>query len=254
MNLLFLMQCRNWYRRAIPIAALGLAGIAVIAALLLTHSPEGNLVTYKNKPLDAWFYGSRTNFFYQETRRQAQEAFDAVGTNGGAFLLSKLKRAHGNGVLYWRLYRVLPAWAQSRLTYPISGDDTKAVVLRHLGEMRTLPWEQVQAWADCVPGLRNPRLRMIAFETLRRNHETRPAFLALCRKLMDDEQPGIQLKAAIWLGQYGLVADPGDPRLFPILLAALESDEKRKACADLCWYTYEQQPPGGGCILTTSLR
>jgi hypothetical protein len=86
---------------------------------------------------------------------------------------------------------------------------------------------------------------MSGFQIMRRTHQTAPAFLGLCRKLLDDEQPGIQLEAAVCLGESALVSDPGEPRLFPILIAGLESTEKRKASADLNSYWYQQQPPGG---------
>jgi hypothetical protein len=239
------LQRRSRFGRVISIAALGLAGIAVCASLFLAPSRSERTVTYKNKPLEAWFYGSRTNFFYEQTRRAAQEAFDAVGTNGGAFLLSKLKMARGNGPLYCKLYGILPVWVKSRLPYAISGDDIKSITLQHLRQMTRLSREQVQALADCVPGFRNPRLRMSGFQIMRMKYQADPAFPGLCRKLLDDEQPGIQLEAAIWLGQSALASDPGEPRLFPVLIAGLESKEKRKASADLNGYQYRQQPPGG---------
>jgi hypothetical protein len=227
------------------LSALLLVSAGILAALLVASTSAKSTVTYKNKTLEAWFYGSRTNFFAERTRRAAQEAFDATGTNAGVFLLSKLKTAHGNNPLYCRLYGILPVWVQPRLPYAISGDDIKAIALQHLGQMASLPGEQVQALADCVPTFRNPRLRMSGFQTMRMKYQAHPAFLGLCRKLLDDEQPGIQLEAAIWLGQSALASDPGEPRLFPMLIAGLESTEKRKASADLNGYFYRQQPPGG---------
>jgi len=227
------------------LSGLVLVSAGILAALFVASTPAKSTVTYQNKPLEAWFYGARTNFFAERTRRAAQEAFDATGTNAGAFLLSKLKTARGNNPLYCRLYGILPAWVQARLPYAISGDDIKAVTLQHLRQMTSLSGEQVQALADCVPGFRNPRLRMSGFQVMRMKHETHPAFLGLCRKLLNDEQPGIQLEAAIWLGQSALASDPGEPRLFPMLIAGLETKEKRKASADLNGYQYRQQPPGG---------
>ncbi len=91
---------RMWLRRVIPVAALALVSIAILAALFVSSSPATSTVTYKNKPLDAWFYGSRTNFFHEATRQAAQEALDAVGTNACPFLLTKLRTARGNGFLY----------------------------------------------------------------------------------------------------------------------------------------------------------
>jgi hypothetical protein len=231
-------------RRAIPIAALVLTSVAIVASLFVAFSPARSTITYKNKPLDVWFYGSRTNFFREQTRRAAQEAFDALGTNACPFLLAKLETARGNGPLYCKLYRILPVWARSRLPYPISGDDIKAIALHHLRQMRVVSVEQVQAMADCVLRLRNPRLRMSGFLVMRMKHQPHLAFLTLCRKLLDDEQPGIQLEAAVWLGKSALASDPAEPKLFPILITALESKEKRKASLDLSGYFYEQWPPG----------
>ncbi len=231
-------------RRAIPIAALVLVSIAILASLFVAFSPAKSTVTYKNKPLDVWFYGSRTNFFREQTRRAAQEAFDALGTNACPFLLAKLETARGPGFLYFKLYRILPVWAQPRLPYPISGDDIKAIALQHIRQMNAISAEQVQTLADCVPRLRNPRLRMSGFQVMRMKHQAHPAFLQLCRKLLSDEHPGIQLEAAIWLGKSALASDPAEPRLFPILITALVTKEKRRPNLDLSGYTYEQWPPG----------
>lgn len=202
-------------------------------------------MTYKNKPLETWFYGSRTNFFHEKTRAAAQEAFDSCGTNAVPFLLSKLNTAQGNGSLYFSLHRSLPDWVQSKLPYPISGDDIKAIALDHIRKMSFRSGEQVQALANCVPGLRNPRLRMMGLYVMGMKHQTHPAFLALCRNLLNDPHPGIQLEAAISLADSANASDGAEPRLFPILLAALESKEKRNADLDVLIYQYLQQPPGG---------
>jgi hypothetical protein len=235
---------RAWVRRVIPVAALALVSIAILAALFVSSFPATSTVTYKNKPLDAWFYGSRTNFFHETTRQAAQQAFDAVGTNAYPFLLTKLRMARGNGFLYCKLYRILPLWFQSRLPYAISGDDIKSIALHHFDQMRSVPGEQVQALADCVPRFRNPRLRMRGFFVMLMKHQTHPAFLGLCRKLLNDDHPGIQLRAAIYLGQSGLMSDPAEPGLFPILISALENKEKRQPALDISGYTYQQWPPG----------
>jgi hypothetical protein len=95
-----------------------------------------------------------------------------------------------------------------------------------------------------VPGLGNPRVKMIGFNVMLMNYQTDPAFLKLCRTLLNDAHPGIRLKAAIYLAQSAIASDPGEPRLFPILLAALESSEQRKESLDLESYFYQQQPPG----------
>jgi hypothetical protein len=216
----------------------------ILATLLLASSRPPQTLTYKNKPLEAWFHGSRTNFYSERTRQAAQEAIDSFGMNAFPFLLAKLKTAQGNGLVYFKVYRALPPWVQSRLPYPISGDDIKAMALDHIYKMRSMSREQVQAFAECVPSLRNPRLRMRGFEYMLMKHQTHPAFLELCRKLLNDQHPGIQLKAAIYLGQSGLAADPREPRLFPMLVAALDDKEKRKASVDLSEYWYQQQPPG----------
>ena len=89
---------RSWVRRAIPIAALALVGIAILAAHFVSTAPATTSLTYKNRPLDAWFNGSRTDFFHGATRQAAQEAFDALGTNAGPFLLTKLRTACGDGL------------------------------------------------------------------------------------------------------------------------------------------------------------
>ena len=130
---------------------------------------------------------------------------------------------------------------QRRLRYPILDDDIKAITLGHIRDMRPVPEPKIQSLAECFPKLRNPRLRFIAFGILRHSH---PDFLKLCRKLLDDEHLGIRLEAAIALAENGLVSDPGEPRLFPILLAALESKKERDACVEIASYTYRQQPPG----------
>ena len=104
--------------------------------------------------------------------------------------------------------------------------------------------EQVQALADCVLRFRNPRLRMRGFDLMIMKHQSHPAFRALCRRLLNDKHPGIQLQAAIYLGQSGLASDPVEPRLFPILITALESKEKRQPSLDISGYAYQQWPPG----------
>jgi len=218
--------------------------LPVLKALACSPTPQA--LTYKGKPLDAWFYGTRTNFFLERTRKAAQEAFDSFGMNAFPFLLEKVKTARGNSPAYFRAYRALPPWAQSTIFYPISGDDIRSIALGHIHGLPGISDDQVRTFAECVPGLPDPRLRLQAFEYMLMRHQPHPAFLELCRKLMNDEQPGIQLPAAIYLGQSGLTADPRDPRLFPMLVAALEDKEKRKATLDLRGYYYQQQPPGSG--------
>jgi hypothetical protein len=229
-------------RRALLTASL--LSMAIFAGLILVSGPSKTTVTYKNKPLKAWFYGAGTNFFNEKTRQATQEAIDAVGTNACPFLFANLKGKRGNGALYFKLYQALPVRLRTALPYPISGDDIQVITLRHIRQMQNFPKQQIQALADCVPSFHNPRVRLVAFNVVRAKYETDPAFSPLCRKLLDDEHPGIRLEAAICLGESGIVADPREPRLFPILLAALESKKERELSLEMRDYWYQQQPPG----------
>jgi len=200
---------------------------------------------YKGKPLESWFYGARTNFFYKDTQDAAKEAFNAIGTEAFPFLLSNLKENQGAGTTYFQLYRALPQQVQKHLPHPILSDDIRSITWGHVRHMPRLPAEQVEALAGCVPNLTNPRLRAAGFETIRCNYETEPAFQYLCRALLVDPHPGIRLKAAVSLAASSIVSDPHEPRLFPILLEALENKEKRQLSLDIDGYTYRQVPPGG---------
>jgi hypothetical protein len=91
---------------------------------------------------------------------------------------------------------------------------------------------------------------MMGFYVMLRNYQTDPAFLNLCRKLLNDENSGIQLQGAIYLGQSAIKSDPREPRLFPILVAAVGSNERRRPCIDLSSYCYQQQPPGSGVLVS----
>jgi hypothetical protein len=143
----------------------------------------------------------------------------------------------------------MPGSIQAKLPYPISGDDIKAITLDHIGRLRRpLPKHKVQSVADCVLMFRNPRLRMMGFYFMLRNYQTDPAFLDLCRNQLNDQNPGIQLQAAIYLGQSAISSDPREPMLFPILVAALDSKEGRKPSIELSSYYYQQQPPGSGAL------
>lgn len=222
-------------------------GAAIVGVLFFLSVSSKQTITYKDKSLDAWFHGSRRDFFTERTRQAAQDAIDSVGTNGFPFLLSKLKESRGNVALYFKLYRAMPAWLQMKLPYPISGDDIKAIALMdHLPKLRDITSEQVQSVADCVPDFANPRLRMAGFGFMLQKHQVDPVFLKLCRKLLNDSNPGIQLRGAIYLAQSALTSDPGDARLFPVLLTAMESKAQRKLSLDLSNYMYRQQPPGSG--------
>jgi len=160
-------------------------------------------------------------------------------------LLSKLDQKQGNSALYFKIYPVLPAQVRSKLPYPISGDDIKALTLDHIRQTRRLSKDQVQTLADRVVRLRNPRLRMMGFRIILMKFQTDPAFLKLCRRLLHETHPGIRLEAAISLAESAIASDPGEPALAGILLSALESKEMRAPDLDLVWYRYGQQPPGG---------
>jgi hypothetical protein len=71
-----------------------------------------------------------------------------------------------------------------------------------------------------------------------------PDFRGLCRKLLDDPDVAVRIEAAIPLAESAIMADPAEPRLAPILIAALEDVEIRKHWVELNSYTYRQQPPG----------
>ena len=230
-------------KRALLIA--GLLGAAIIIEFVLVSVPRKPTITYKDKPLDTWFYGARTNFFHETTRQAAQDAIDALGTNACPFLLANLQAKCGNGALYCKLCRVVPAWLRTRLPYAISKDDLRAITLGHIRKTGGFTRQQKQSLADCVTGFHNPRLRLMGFDVMRAKYETDPSFSPLCRKLLSDVHPGIRLKAAIALAETGIVADPREPRLFPILLAALESKKERERSLDVSGYWFQQQPPGG---------
>jgi hypothetical protein len=225
----------------LPLLAATLLLIGLFSSRTLPRSP----LLYKGKPIESWFYGARTNFFYKSTQDEAKEALDAVGTEAFPFLLSNLNGDHGQWTRYFQMYRALPKRVQNYLPYPILSDDIKSITWGHIRHMPKLPTEQVEALAGCVPKLTNPRLRAAGFEAIRFHYETEPAFQRLCRALLGDPHPGIRLKAAIALAASAIVSDPHDPRLFPILLEALESKEARKLSLDINDYTYCQLPPGG---------
>jgi hypothetical protein len=70
----------------------GVLGGAVLIGMIVFFFPAKPTIAYKGKPLEAWFYGGRTNFFLEETRQAAQEAIDSLGTNAYPFLLANLKQ------------------------------------------------------------------------------------------------------------------------------------------------------------------
>lgn len=222
-----------------------LFGMVILLGFTLLFGSRKTEITYSGKPPGVWFYGGRTNFFQESTRHAAQEAIGALGTNAFPFLISNLQGTRGSGNPYFRFYRVLPRWIQSRLQYPILDDDIKAISLSHIRSMSNVPLPQIQTLADCVSGFDNPRLRMMAFTLIRSKHQDHPIFLNLCRKLLNDEHSGLRLEAAISLAESSVVSNSCGPLLLPILLAAIDSKEEREACLTITSYSYQQQPPGG---------
>jgi len=235
------------YQIALAIGIVAIVGVILWNVLSLREPAYRgkNTVSYKGKPLEAWFYGSNTTFFYPQTREAAKKAINALGTNSFPFLLSRLKEKRGNNKLYFEFYGTMPAWIRGRLPYPLSGDDIKQITLNYLREIPGgLSSEQVRALADCVPDLHSPRLRLAAFRLILWQYQTDPSFLPLCRKLLSDEHSGVRLEAAIHLGQHGIVSDPREPRLFPLLLAALDSKEQRAPNLELGRNWVQQTLPG----------
>jgi hypothetical protein len=116
---------------AITIALVTVLSAVTVAAIYLLYAHRAPTVRYKGKPLEVWFYGSRTNFYADSTSTAATEAFKAVGTNAFPFLVSNLKYNHGNSVLYEKMHRHLPPLISTRLPYPISDDDIKVKTALH---------------------------------------------------------------------------------------------------------------------------
>ncbi len=219
--------------------------VAWLSTRLLTRSGT-NSVIFRGKPLDAWFYGSRNDFFLKRVRDSAQEALNSVGTNAFPFLLAKLAAGQGTPAPYNRAYATMPHWLTTHLPYPLYSDDIRMICLDHLGKLHNrLPREQLRAIADLLPRWQNPRLRMQFLFFLRENYQIDAGFLWLCRKLLDDPKPAIRLEAAIPVAESAISTDPKEPRLADILLPAFERRDVRDQWFDLSWYGYKQYPPGG---------
>ncbi len=217
----------------------------VVAVVTIIEGPFfGGPPVINSLPLDAWFYGSNTTFFQASTRASAESAIRGLGTNSFPFLLSVMKDNRGCGALYFKAYPLAPKWLQARLPSPIAKDDIRAMALQEVLQVRGLDPAQVQLLADRVAAFRNPRLRMSGFNLMVLKYQTDPAFLKLCRRFMDDPIPSLRLEAAIYLANSAVQSDPGDPRLFPILLAGLSDKDQRLAVADLRMYAWQRQPPG----------
>lgn len=234
---------RKPYQIAFAICIVALVGV-ILWPLVRVYQGESSL-TYKGRPLKTWFYGANGTFFSIPTRSAAQQAINALGTNAFPFLLFTLKEKGGDGGVYAKVYRALPDLVKRRLPYPVSGDDVAFYALTHLEPMLKRPdRSQLEAVAECVPRLQNPRLRMRALLLLIAYHKNEPAVLRLCRKLLNDSDEGICLEAAICLAKGATASDPVESRLFPILLSGLESKTYRKRLLDIAHYAPRQQPPG----------
>lgn len=199
---------------------------------------------FRGKSLGTWFYGSRTDFFSQRLRDSTQEALNGVGTNAFPFLVSVLKAPRGTPMAYNKAYRVMPRWMKSRLAYPLSNDDIRAVTFDHLGKLNSrLSRQQLEAVAKLLPKLQNPRLRMLGLNFLNKHYH--PGLRGLCRKLLDDPEPAVRLEAVMPVAESAIEGDPAESRLAAILLPAFEQSEIRDHWVDINWYSYQQQPPGG---------
>ncbi len=240
-------------RNRIAISFLLLAAIVVVVAVLLSKTKSEKPILYKGKPLAEWFYGNRTNFFFEPTRRAAQTALDDLGTNALPFLLGNLKERRGNGNLYFRAYRAMPSWARAHLAYPLLDDDIKSITLDHIRKMQWLLLERDDLLADCIVNFSNPRVKMWGI-SLMHNYRTLSS-INMFRKLLDDPHPGIRLEAAIFLAEWASESEARDPRLFSILIVGLENKKMRDAMVNIRNYSYQKQPPGGtGTMMPFSSR
>jgi len=225
--------------------------IAALAFLLIlpvcwTFRRNKSEVQYNAKSLSHWFFSQRRDFLYEAREKKADEAFKASGTNGFAFLISMLNK-RGNSSLYFKLYRAMPRPIQSRLQYPISGDDIRMMALGYLAKTpnfpNAIPEELLARLARRVPDLSNPRVRLGGLHTLDQltRYEVEP-LLSLCRHLLDDPHFGIRLDAALMLADLGIK----EPRSIPVLLAALEDKEKLHSTWSISTYAFGQPPGGSG--------
>jgi hypothetical protein len=235
-----------------PLILLTLLTLVVATLLLLPHASPNATPVYQGKSLETWFYARRTNFFDQKTRDKAQEAIDSIGTGAVPFLLSNLAERRGDSVLYLKFYQRMPAPIQRRLSYPLSHDDIKSVSLGHIRRMDNWPNADLPRLVNAVGKLENPRLRYAGFSFLKK-YQTEPCFQELCRKLVHDPQLGIQLDAAILLGESAIASDPKEPGLFAILITGLESKARRDSIQDVNNYAY-QEGHGNSKALKARLR
>jgi hypothetical protein len=87
---------------AVLVVVSGIGCLVAWQATRASYRAAGKSVVFKGKSLEAWFYGSRTNFFFKTVRDSAQEAFNGVGTNAFPFLLSQLEAGYDTPTLYNR--------------------------------------------------------------------------------------------------------------------------------------------------------
>jgi hypothetical protein len=230
-------------RLVLVLSVITAAAVIWLVGFNLPRRP-GDSITYQNKTLEQWFYGDLTNFFTGPNIDAAMIAFNVVGTNAFPFLLSIMREHRGSGLFYFKFYHAMPPRFRGKLRYPLSRDDVKAMALDQFFSMTYIPGDQLQALADIVPSFDNPRLRAAALSQMSIRHQDDPAFLKLCRKLLDDPDAGIRLRAAIPLAESAIASDPREPRLAPILLDGLEQKKRRDAFVNVSSYYYQQQPPG----------
>lgn len=215
-------------------------------SIIYSRGSHRSGVTYEGKSLERWFYAGRTNFLAEDKERKALIAFRAVGTNAFAFLLSNLRERRGNSLTYFKLYRILPRWAQKRLPYPISEDDIRAISITYLFKVQDVPGAEYGSLGDCIPKFSSPRLKHFALGYFMVDRQGDPAFLPLCRKLLNDDNSAIRLEAAICVAGSESKSDLSDSRLFPILIEGLQNRALRDAHQDLCSYAFGQPPGGSG--------
>ncbi len=234
---------RVWAKRVALIAG-GLLGTAVIAHVIFyTPASYDSGFRYQGKSLDEWFYAGRINFPPALDRAEILAVLRTAGTNASPFLLSKLQHRTGDSLVYFKLYGELPAWARNRLRYPILDDDIKCVSLMYFSELPDVPEADYLALADCIAKLRNPRLRHVGLFDFWNLSRTNPPLSHICEKLLDDNNAGVRLAAAICASHSRIVADSEHTKIFEILTEGLEKKAVRDAELELRGY-YFRLPPG----------
>ena len=199
----------------------------VIAALPLLEfhfwpHPSPPLL-YKGRTFESWFYGSKTNFFDRDTREAAQKALWAMGTNAFPFLLDNLTHNRGCSRLYLKVYRAMPAKVQSRLPFPILGEDIKMWTWLLICNMPVFATEQVELLTYCIRNTSSPDVRLYGLIALHNNYRFESCFGSTCTNLLSDPAPKIRLQAAIFLAELTHSSQSLEPRVFPILLSALHN-------------------------------